>query len=211
LRDLSRLRDDFPILSRRRWDGKPLIYFDNAATSLKPRQVIDAVRRYYENYSANVHRGVYALSQEATELYEESRAELAGLIGCKPSELVFVKNTTEGINLVAYGIKWRPGDGIVSSVMEHHSNMIPWQIVSRRFNLRLSYAGISPSGRVDLESLEEKITENTRLVTICHVSNVLGTMNDVKRIARLAHDHGALILVDAAQSVPHMPVNVKVV
>jgi len=209
LRDPSRLRDDFPILSRRRWDGKPLIYFDNAATSLKPRQVIDAVRRYYENYSANVHRGVYALSQEATELYEESRAELAGLIGCKPSELVFVKNTTEGINLVAYGIKWRPGDGIVSSVMEHHSNMIPWQIVSRRFDLRLSYAGISPSGRVDLESLEEKITENTRLVTICHVSNVLGTMNDVKRIARLAHDHGALILVDAAQSVPHMPVNVK--
>ena len=209
MRDPSRLRDDFPILSRRRWDGKPLIYFDNAATSLKPRQVIDAVKRYYEDYSANVHRGVYALSQEATELYEESRAELAGLIGCKPSELVFVKNTTEGINLVAYGIKWKPGDGIVSSVMEHHSNMIPWQIVSRRFDLRLSYAGISPSGRVDLESLEEKITENTRLVTICHVSNVLGTMNDVKRIARLAHDHGALILVDAAQSVPHMPVNVK--
>lgn len=209
MRDLSGLRGDFPILSGRRWNGKPLIYFDNAATSLKPRQVIDAVRSYYENYSANVHRGVYALSQEATELYEESRAEVASFIGCKPSELVFVKNTTEGINLVAYGVEWRPGEGIISSVMEHHSNMIPWQIVSRRFGLKLSYTGITSSGRVDLESLEEKITGNTRLVAICHVSNVLGTMNDVKRIARLAHDHGALLLVDAAQSVPHMPVNVR--
>ncbi len=209
MKNLSKLREDFPILSRRRRDGKPLIYFDNAATSLKPRQVIDAVRSYYESCSANVHRGVYALSQEATDLYEEARAEVARFIGCKPSELVFVKNTTEGINLVAYGIKWKPGDGIVSSVTEHHSNMIPWQIISRKFGLKLSYAKITPFGRIDLESLEEEITKNTRLVAVCHVSNVLGTVNDVKRIARIAHDHGALLLVDAAQSVPHMPINVK--
>lgn len=206
--DLSRLREDFPVLSRRR-GGKPLIYFDNAATSLKPRQVIEAVRGYYENYSANVHRGVYALSQEATDLYEEARAEAARFIGCKPSELVFVKNTTEGINMVAYGVRWRRGDEILSSVMEHHSNMIPWQIVSRRFGLGLSYAGINGSGRIDLGDLEKRISERTRLVAVCHVSNVLGTINDVKKIARLAHDHGALLLVDAAQSAPHMPINVR--
>lgn len=208
MKDLSKLREDFPVLSRRR-NGKPLIYFDNAATSLKPRQVIDAVRNYYENYSANVHRGVYSLSQEATDLYEEARAEIARFIGCKQSELIFVKNATEGINLVAYGIKWRPGDEIVSSIMEHHSNMIPWQIVSKKLGLKLSYAGITPSGRIDLEDLGEKISKNTRLVAVCHVSNVLGTMNDVKKIARIAHGHGALLLVDAAQSVPHMPINVK--
>jgi len=208
LKDLSKLREDFPVLSRKRGD-KPLIYFDNAATSLKPRQVIEAMKSYYENYSVNVHRGVYSLAQEATDLYEEARAEVARFIGCKPSELVFVKNATEGVNLAAYGIKWRRGDEIVSSIMEHHSNMIPWQIVSRRFGLKLSYAGITQFGRIDLEDLEGKMSRNTRLVAVCHVSNVLGTMNDVKSIARIAHDHGALLLVDAAQSAPHMPINVK--
>lgn len=206
--DLSKFREDFPVLFRKR-NGKPLIYFDNAATSLKPKQVINAVRSYYENYSANVHRGVYSLSQEATDLYEEARAEVARFIGCKESELIFVKNATEGINLTAYGVKWKQGDEILSSVMEHHSNMIPWQIVSRKFDLRLRYAGITPSGRIDLRDLEEKMSKNTRLVAVCHVSNVLGTINDVKKIAKIAHDHGALLLVDAAQSVPHMPVNVK--
>ena len=208
MKDLSKLREDFPVLSRRR-NGKPLIYFDNAATTLKPRQVIDAVKSYYENCSANVHRGVYELSQEATDLYEDSRSRIADFIGCKSNELVFVKNTTEGINLVAHGIKWSPGDEVISTVMEHHSNMIPWQIASKRFGVKLKYAGVKQDGQLDLDELEQLVTDRTRLIAVCHVSNVLGTINDVKRIARIAHDHGALLLVDAAQSVPHMPINVK--
>ncbi len=206
--DLSELREDFPVLSRRR-DGKPLIYFDNAATTLKPRQVIDAVKKYYEECSANVHRGVYELSQEATDLYENSRARVARFIGCDPSELVFVKNTTEGINLVAYGLRWEPGDAVVSTVMEHHSNMIPWQIIRKKFGVKLKYAGIKPDGRLNLEELAELIDDRTRLVAICHVSNVLGTINDVRKAAEIAHEHGALLLVDAAQSAPHIPINVK--
>ena len=208
MKDLSKLREDFPVLSRRR-NGKPLIYFDNAATTLKPRQVIDAVKSYYENCSANVHRGVYELSQEATDLYEDSRSRIADFIGCKSNELVFVRNTTEGINLVAYGIKWIPGDEVISTVMEHHSNMIPWQIASKRFGVELKYTGVKQDGQLDLDELEQLVTDRTRLIAVCHVSNVLGTINDVKRVAKIAHDHGALLLVDAAQSVPHMPINVK--
>ncbi len=210
MRNLSELRKDFPIFRKRREkDGKPLIYLDNAATSLKPRQVIDAVKSYYEDYCANVHRGVYSLSQEATDLYEDSRAKIAEFIGCDSSELVFVKNTTEGINLVAYGLRWNPGDEIISSVMEHHSNMLPWQIAAKRFGAKLKYVGITGEGRINVEELEEMISDKTRLVAVCHVSNVLGTINDVKKIAEIAHEHDALMLVDAAQSVPHMPINVK--
>jgi len=197
------------VLQRVRRDGKPLIYFDNAATSLKPRQVIEAVKRYYEECSANVHRGIYELSQEATDLYEESRARIGRFIGCKPSELVFVKNTTEAINLVAYGVKWSNGDEVVSTVMEHHSNMIPWQMVAKRFGVKLRYAGIKPDGTLDLENLAELANRRTRLIAVCHVSNVLGTINDVREVAKIAHENNALLLVDAAQSVPHMPINVK--
>ena len=197
------------MLQRVRRDGKPLIYFDNAATSLKPRQVIEAVKRYYEECSANVHRGIYELSQEATDLYEESRARIGRFIGCKPSELVFVKNTTEAINLVAYGVKWSNGDEVVSTVMEHHSNMIPWQMVAKRFGVKLRYAGIKPDGTLDLENLAELANRRTRLIAVCHVSNVLGTINDVREVAKIAHENNALLLVDAAQSVPHMPINVK--
>jgi len=209
LRSVESIREDFPVLKRVRRDGKPLIYFDNAATSLKPRQVIEAVKRYYEECSANVHRAVYELSQEATDLYEEARAKIARFIGCKPEELVFVKNTTEAINLVAYGVRWSAGDEVVSTVMEHHSNMIPWQIAAERFRIRLRYAGIRPDGTLDLESLSELVGRRTRLVAVCHASNVLGTINDVRRIAEVAHENGALLLVDAAQSAPHMPISVK--
>lgn len=210
MKGLSELRNDFPILSRRRQrDGKPLIYLDSAATSLKPRQVIEAVKSYYEKCCANVHRGVYSLSQEATDLYEGSRAEIASFIGCDSSELVFTKNTTEGINMVAHGLSWRPGDEVVLSVMEHHSNMVPWQIVAKRFGVKLKYVGITEEGELDLEELGQAVTSKTRVVAICHVSNVLGTINDVKEIARIAHENDALMLVDAAQSVPHMPISVK--
>lgn len=209
MRSIESIRKDFPVLQRVRRDGKPLIYFDNAATSLKPRQVIEAVKRYYEECSANVHRGIYELSQEATDLYEESRARIGRFIGCKPSELVFVKNTTEAINLVAYGVKWSNGDEVVSTVMEHHSNMIPWQMVAKRFGVKLRYAGIKPDGTLDLENLAELANRRTRLIAVCHVSNVLGTINDVREVAKIAHENNALLLVDAAQSVPHMPINVK--
>ncbi|MCD6421092.1 MAG: cysteine desulfurase [Thaumarchaeota archaeon] len=209
MRNIESIRKDFPVLQRVRRDGKPLIYFDNAATSLKPRQVIEAVKRYYEECSANVHRGVYELSQEATDLYEESRARIGRFIGCKPSELVFVKNATEAINLVAYGVKWSNGDEVVSTVMEHHSNMIPWQIAAKRFGVKLRYAGIKPDGTLDLENLAELANRRTRLIAVCHVSNVLGTINDVREIAKIAHENNALLLVDAAQSVHHMPINVK--
>ena len=209
MRSIESIRKDFPVLQRVRRDGKPLIYFDNAATSLKPRQVIEAVKRYYEECSANVHRGIYELSQEATNLYEESRARIGRFIGCKPSELVFVKNTTEAINLVAYGVKWSNGDEVVSTVMEHHSNMVPWQMVAKRFGVKLRYAGIKPDGTLDLENLAELANRRTRLIAVCHVSNVLGTINDVREIAKIAHENDALLLVDAAQSVPHMPINVK--
>jgi len=210
LKDLNDFRKDFPILLRRRQrDGKPLIYLDSAATSLKPRQVIEAVKSYYENYCANVHRGVYSLSQEATDLYENSRAEIAKFIGCDSSELVFTKNTTEGINMVAHGLSWSPGDEVILAVMEHHSNVVPWQIAAKRFGVKLKYVRVTDEGELDLEELEQAVTSKTRIVAICHVSNVLGTINDVKKIARIAHEHDALMLVDAAQSVPHMPVNVK--
>lgn len=210
MKDFNAFRGDFPVLSRvRQRDGKPLIYLDNAATSLKPRQVICAIESYYENCGANVHRGVYSLSQEATDLYEDSRAEVARFIGCDPSELAFTKNTTEGINMVAHGISWGAGDEVVLSIMEHHSNMVPWQIISKRFGVKLRYVGITDSGEVDLDELGHAVTSRTRIVAICHVSNVLGTINDVKRAAKIAHENDALILVDAAQSVPHMPVNVK--
>ncbi|MCD6535940.1 MAG: cysteine desulfurase [Thaumarchaeota archaeon] len=210
MKSLDKIREDFPVLSRRRKsDGKPLIYFDSAATSLKPRKVIEAIRSYYEEYSANVHRGIYELSRETTELYERSREKVAEFIGCDASELVFVKNTTEGINLVAYGLRWRKGDVVVSTVLEHHSNMVPWQIIKKRFGVELKYAKVSEDGRVDLDHLASLVDGRTRLIAINHVSNVLGTINDVKKAAKIAHENGALLLIDGAQSVPHIPVNVE--
>lgn len=207
--DIRRLREDFPILSLRRKDNKPLVYLDNAATTFKPRQVIDAVVSYYERYSANVHRGIYRLSQEATTLYEDSREEIAKFINAKPNETVFTKNATEGINIVAYSMQWGAGDEIVTTVMEHHSNLVPWQIVCKRFGVKLKFIDITDDGRLDMEDLKNSLTENTRLVAINHVSNVLGTINPVEEVARIAHEYGALVLVDAAQSVPHMSVDVK--
>lgn len=203
------LREDFPMLKLKRGDGKPLIYLDNAATSLKPRQVIEAVVSYYEKYTANVHRGVYRLSQEATELYEGSRRRIAGFIGAKPEEIVFVKNATEGVNVIAYSLDWKPGDEVVTTVMEHHSNLVPWQIVRDRFKVNLKFIDITEDGRLKVESLSRLITERTKLVALTHISNVLGTINPVAEVARIAHEYGALVLVDAAQSAPHIPLDVR--
>ena len=209
--DVNKIREDFPLLKRRREDdGKPFIYLDNAATSLKPIQVIEAVTNYYEKHCANIHRGVHTLSQEASQLYEEAHDKVARFIGAKSrEEIVFVKNTTEAINYVAYGLDWKPGDEVITTVMEHHSNIVPWQLIRDRFGVKIKFLDLKDKWYLDLEQLEGLITEKTRLITVVHVSNVLGTINPVEEICKIAHEHEVPVLIDGAQSVPHLPVDVK--
>ncbi|MCW4044476.1 MAG: cysteine desulfurase [Candidatus Bathyarchaeota archaeon] len=210
--DSYRIREDFPIL-KRKINNYPLIYFDNAATTQKPKQVLDAVRGFYENHNANVHRAVHTLSQEATALYENAREKIKKFINAQDSaEIVFVRGTTEAINLVAYswGLRnLKSGDEVLVSLMEHHSNIVPWEILSKINGFRIQYAKVNSDGTLNYEDYESKFTSKTRLACLGHVSNVSGVINDVKRIGKVAHEHGALMLVDAAQSVPHMPVDVK--
>jgi len=209
--DVNKIREDFPLLKRRREDdGKPFIYLDNAATSLKPIQVIEAVINYYEKHCANIHRGVHTLSQEASQLYEEAHDKVARFIGAKSrEEIVFVKNTTEAINYVAYGLDWKLGDEVITTVMEHHSNIVPWQLIRDRFGVKIKFLDLKDKWYLDLEQLEDLITEKTRLITVVHVSNVLGTINPVEEICKIAHEHEVPVLIDGAQSVPHLPVDVK--
>jgi cysteine desulfurase / selenocysteine lyase len=210
--DVAAIRRDFPILARRVHD-KPLVYLDNAATSQKPRQVIQALVNYYEQTNANIHRGLHTLAEEATEAYEASRAKAATFIGAaSPDEIVFTRNTTESLNLVAY--TWaadniRAGDEIVITTMEHHSNIVPWQWVAERQGAVLKYIEFGDDGTIDLADVERLVTPRTKLVSMTHMSNVFGTINPVKEVAKIAHHRGALMMVDGAQSVPHMPVDVK--
>jgi len=201
--DVAKLREDFPVLS------SGVIYLDSAATSLKPRAVVDAVRRYYEEYTENVHRGMGRMAQRATDEYEGAREALASFIGAKPHEVAFTSGTTASINIVAEGIEWRAGDEIVVTRMEHHSNLLPWIRASKIHGLRLRFVELDDEGRLDMHSLEASLGPRTRLVALTHSSNVTGVVNDVEAVAKLAHDHGALLLVDGAQSVPHMPVDVR--
>ena len=209
--DVNKIRQDFPILSRQVY-GKPLVYLDNAATSQKPHSVIQALVDYYEGYNSNIHRGVHALSMEATQRYEEAREKVSGFIGAKsPENLIFVRNTTEAINLVAHS--WAsanvgPGDEILTSEMEHHSDLVPWQKVARDRGAKMRFIPVSNDGTLDLSNIDTLLNERTKLLAITHMSNVLGTINPVKELAKMAHNAGALILVDGAQSVPHMPVDV---
>ncbi|MER3474208.1 MAG: cysteine desulfurase [Armatimonadota bacterium] len=208
--DVEAIRADFPIL-KRRVGGYPLVYLDNAATSQKPRQVIDALVQYYEQFNANVHRGLHILAEEATDAYESARAKVAQFIGAEPTSLVFTRNTTEAINLVAYAwglVNLKQGDVIVLSEMEHHSNVVPWQLVARLTGARLQYVPFTPEGELDMEALERALQQEPRLVAITHVSNVLGTINPVEEVTRKAHAVGAKVLIDGAQAVPHKPVNV---
>jgi cysteine desulfurase/selenocysteine lyase len=210
--DPYKIREDFPIL-KRKVNGNPLIYFDNASTSQKPKQVIDTIKEFYENHNANVHRAVHTLSQEATELYESAHEEVAKFINARGmEETVFVRGTTEAINLVAYA--WglhnlKKGDEILVSLMEHHSNIVPWEIISKTTKANVKYGKVNDDGTLDYESFESLISKKTKIVCLSHVSNVTGIVNDVKRVIRVAHENGALALIDGAQSVPHMPVNVK--
>lgn len=205
-----RYRGDFPILDRK-VHGKPLVYLDNSATSQKPRAVLDALDDYYTRLNANVHRGLHTLSEEATNAYEAARERVARFINVPARSLVFVRNTTEGINLVAsaWGRKnVEAGDEILLSVMEHHSNIVPWQMLARETGAVLRYFDIREDGSLDLDQADDLITDRTRIVSIAHMSNVLGTVNPIESIVERAHDAGALVFVDAAQSVPHMPVDV---
>ncbi|MDW8290782.1 MAG: cysteine desulfurase [Armatimonadota bacterium] len=204
------IRADFPILQRR-VNGHPLIYLDNAATSQKPRQVIEALVRYYEHTNANVHRGLHTLAEEATEAYESARAKVARFIGAEPESLVFTRNTTEAINLVAYAwglANLKAGDVVVLTEMEHHSNIVPWQLVARMTGAKLHYVPFTPEGELDMEEFERALRLEPKLVAITHVSNVLGTVNPVEEITRKAHAAGAKVLLDGAQAVPHKPVDV---
>ncbi|MAF53543.1 MAG: cysteine desulfurase [SAR202 cluster bacterium] len=210
--DVKKIREDFPILSRELY-GKPLVYLDNAATSQKPRQVIDALTDYYTNYNANVHRGVHTLSQEATDLYEGARTKVARFINAdEPEEIVWTRNTTESINLVAH--TWakaniQAGDEIVVTPMEHHSNLVPWQQVARESGAKLRIMPLAEDAGLDMSQIDQYITSRTKLLAMVHVSNGIGAVNPVKELAAKARKVGAAVLVDGAQSVPHMPVDVK--
>ena len=195
------IRNDFPFL-KRLINNKPIIYFDNAATTQKPRQVIQTVSTYYENFCANIHRGIHTLSQESSQLYEESRRKVARFINADEREIVFVRNTTEAINLVSYSLK---GKGrILTTVTEHHSNFLPWT-----HKRDVEYVDIDDQGRINISDLRNKLDRSTLLVTVSHISNVLGLINPVKIVIEEAKKRGALCLVDGAQSVPHMGIDVK--
>jgi cysteine desulfurase/selenocysteine lyase len=204
------VRSDFPLLQRSA-DGKPLVYLDSAATSQKPRVVLEALRRYYEEYNANVHRGLYRIAEQATLAYEEARAKVARFLGARPEEVVFTRGTTESVNLVAYAYGDAfvgEGDEILLTEMEHHSNLVPWQRLAERRGARLRFLRVRPDGTLDLDSLDRLLSERTRLVALTHQSNVLGTINPVRYVADRARAVGAVVVVDGAQSVPHMPVRV---
>jgi cysteine desulfurase / selenocysteine lyase len=210
--DLTRIRADFPIL-RQRIRGKPLVYLDNAATSQKPQSVIDAVSRFYAQENANIHRGLHHLSEQATAAYDLVRQKTANFLNARSArEVIFTRGTTDGINLVAqsYGRAFlKPGDEILITGMEHHSNIVPWQLVAEQTGALLRSTPITETGELDLEAFDRLLNDRTRFVSVVHLSNALGTINPVKQLIGLAHSRGIPVLVDGAQSAPHLPVDVQ--
>ena len=211
--DTTRIRKDFPILSRKIYDKYPLVYLDNGATTQKPLCVLDAMREEYLNVNANVHRGVHYLSQQATDLHEAARERVRSFINAASTrEIVFTRGTTESMNLVASSFTeayMKEGDEVIISTMEHHSNIVPWQLQAQRKGIVVKVIPMSDDGILDLEAYEKLFTDRTRLVSVAHVSNVLGTVNPVKQIIETAHSHGVPCLVDGAQSTPHMSIDVQ--
>ena len=210
--DIYQIRKDFPILSREVY-GKPLVYLDNSATTQKPRIVVDAIANEYYSENANVHRGVHFLSQQATELHESARAKIAKFLNASsPSEIVFTRGATEGLNLVASSFSeafLKEGDEVIISAMEHHSNIVPWQLLEMRKGIKIKVIPITEDGELRVDEYEKLFDERTKLVSVTHVSNVLGTVNPVKELATIAHSHNVPILIDGAQSVPHIKVDVR--
>ncbi len=209
--DVERIRREFPIL-RQQVHGKPLSYLDNAATAQKPQAVLDAVSAFYQRDNANAHRGVHALAERATAAYEGARAKVAGFIGASsPREVIFVRGTTEALNLTAWTfgrMRVGPGDEVLVTEMEHHSNIVPWQMLCREKGAQLRAAPVDERGELDLDELERRLGPRTRLLAVAHVSNALGTVNPVRRIVEMAHARGVPVVVDGAQAVPHLPVDV---
>ena len=210
--DVRKVRSDFPILAQT-VRNKPLVYLDNAATTQKPRAVLDAIRNYYETENSNIHRGVHTLSEKATKSYESARLKARAFLNAADArEIVFVRGATEGINLVAHSFGrtyLRPGDEVLVTGLEHHSNIVPWQILRDERGIVLKVAPIADDGSVPLDELEKRLTPKTRLVSVAHVSNALGTVNPVKRIVEMAHGRGIPVLVDGAQAAPHLKVDVQ--
>lgn len=209
--DFKAIREDFPIL-KRMVNGYPLVYFDNAATTQKPRQVIDSIVDYYTHYNANIHRGVHSLSQEATDAYEQARKKLQRFFNAaNPFEILFTSGTTHAINLVAFGFSslLQKGDEMLVSAMEHHSNIVPWQMLAERTGAVLKVIPMTDRGELDMMAYETLLNERTRLVFCNHVSNAMGTINPIERIISLAHDHHAAVLIDGAQAASHIPVDVR--
>ncbi len=223
--DVSLIKKDFPILERQVRDGKPLVYLDSGATSQKPRCVLDAEREYYEMHNASVHRGAHQLAEEATQAYEDAREAIAGFVGASANEIVFTKNASESLNLLAYAFTNAsalasrghtvdprfvvgPDDSIVVTEMEHHANLVPWQEVCAKTGAQLRWIPITDDGRLDLTSVDRIIDTSTKVVSVVHQSNILGTINPVRLLMDRAHEVGALGIIDACQSIPHMPVDV---
>ncbi len=219
--DVEAVRKDFPILGRTVRNGHRLVYLDSGATSQRPRQTLDAERDYYERHNAAVHRGAHLLAEEATDLYEAARERIGAFIGAPANEIVFTKNSTESINLIAYSMSNAatsgeaaarfvvgPGDEVVVTEMEHHANLLPWQMLCQRTGATLKWFGLTDDGRLDLSDVDGVITHRTKVVAIVHQSNILGTINPLEQITRRAQEVGAVVVLDAAQSVPHMPVDV---
>ena len=206
--DIKEIKKDFPILENRK-----ITYLDSGATTQKPRYVIEKIEEFYKKYNANPHRGAYSLSVEATERYENTRTKIAKFINAKHTEeIIFSKNATESLNLIAYSYgmeNLKKDDEVVISIMEHHSNLVPWQKVTKNTNSLLNYMYINDNYEISDEEIEEKITDKTRIVGITHVSNVLGTINNIKKIIKYAHSKGAIVIVDASQSIPHMKIDVQ--
>jgi cysteine desulfurase / selenocysteine lyase len=208
--DVNRVRKDFPLLDREVRPGVPLVYLDNAATSQKPTQVLDAMRDYYEQHNANVHRGIHTLAEEATALYEGARDKVARFVNAADTrEVVFTKNSSEAINLLAHTLPLAPGDEVVVTEMEHHSNLVPWQLACARTGATLRWIGLTDDGRLDLADLDRVVTERTKVVAFVHQSNLLGTVNPVHVVAAKARSVGAYVVLDASQSVPHMGIDVQ--
>ncbi len=209
---IGRIRDEFPILERKTYGERPLVYLDNTASSQTPREVLAEIDNIYTLHKANVHRGVHLLSREATDLQEASRRSVAEFINAaSPEEVIFTRGTTEGINLVAssFGGEFRDGDEIILTVMEHHANIVPWQLLRRHADIRIRVVPITDDGALDLEEYRRLFNPRTRLASFCHVSNVLGTLNPVAEMIAIAHSHGVPVLVDGAQAAPHFPIDVR--
>ncbi len=208
--NVQKIREDFPIL-KRKVNGKDLIYLDSCATSQKPAVVIETLKKFFEHHNANIHRGIHKLAEESTLLYEEARKKVSNFINSEFEEVIFTKNTTESLNLLAYSLlnDLKENDEIIVSEMEHHSNIVPWQQLAKLKKLKLSYVKIDKEGNLDLKTLKQLLNNKTKIVSLVHISNVLGTINPIKEIAKIVHENNSLLIVDAAQSIPHMKIDVK--